>query len=49
MFPIDGFDFLNWHFKLYNSDIICSPSIESYRFFLGRVKNIVNNSNYGAV
>nr|YP_009540838.1 ycf13 [Phacus inflexus]AYQ93297.1 ycf13 [Phacus inflexus] len=46
---IDGFDFLNWHFKVYNNfNLYCSPSTENYRTFLKRVKLIINNSNYGS-
>lgn len=44
----EGFNFLNWHFKLYNNSLYCSPSIENYRNFLKRVKLIINNSNYGS-
>nr|AYB71445.1 Ycf13 [Trachelomonas grandis] len=43
-----GFDFLDWHFKLVsNSNFACFPSYSSYKNFLLRVKNILNNSNYG--
>lgn len=46
----EGFDFLGWHFKCTSSgDLFCSPSLVNYRIFLKRVKNIINNSNYGAV
>nr|YP_009541083.1 ycf13 [Lepocinclis steinii]AYQ93599.1 ycf13 [Lepocinclis steinii] len=45
----NGFDFLDWHYKLYpTGEIYCVPSSISYNIFLRRVKNIINNSNYGA-
>lgn len=47
---MDGFNFLDWHFKVYpDYSVICTPKMENYHFFLKRVKNIINNSNYGAV
>lgn len=47
---LEGFDFLGWNFRVYNDlNIYCCPSVHNYKFFLRRVKNIVNNSNYGAV
>ena len=45
----DGFDFLGWHFKVQkNGRFRCVPSEDNYKAFLGKVKKIVNNSNYGA-
>lgn len=45
----NGFDFLNWHFKIFkNLNLYCTPSMENYRKFLKRVKLIINNSNYGS-
>lgn len=45
-----GFDILDWNFKLTaDLEILCIPSNFSYKFFLKRVKHIVNNSNYGAL
>jgi RNA-directed DNA polymerase len=45
----DGFNFLGWHFKVQkNGKFRSSPSVENYRAFRQKVKNIVNNSNYGA-
>jgi RNA-directed DNA polymerase len=45
----DGFDFLGWHFKVQNNGKFkCTPSEENYKAFRKKVKNIVNNSNYGA-
>lgn len=45
----DGFDFLGWQFLVKpNGKFICTPSKENYQAFLGKVKYIVNNSNYGS-
>jgi RNA-directed DNA polymerase len=45
----DGFNFLGWHFKVQkNGKFRSSPSVENYTAFRQKVKNIVNNSNYGA-
>lgn len=45
-----GFDFLGWNFRCSDlGNLICTPSLSSYRRFLLRVKSIINNSNYGAV
>jgi RNA-directed DNA polymerase len=45
----DGFNFLGWHFKVQkNGKFRSSPSVENYKAFRKKVKNIVNNSNYGA-
>jgi hypothetical protein len=44
----DGFNFLDWHFRLSSNVFTCTPSTNSYRLFLSRVKKIINNSNYGA-
>jgi group II intron reverse transcriptase/maturase len=45
----DGFDFLGWHFKVQkNGKFRCNPSEENFKAFRTKVKNIVNNSNYGA-
>jgi hypothetical protein len=47
---LTGFDFLGWHFQVYNNlNVYSSPSMQNYKYFLKRVKNILNNSNYGAV
>nr|YP_009538639.1 ycf13 [Phacus pleuronectes]AYQ93669.1 ycf13 [Phacus pleuronectes] len=46
---LEGFDFLDWHFRVYpDGKLFCSPSVNNYRFFLKRVKAIINNSNFGA-
>jgi len=46
----DGFDFLGWHFKVQkNGKFRCTPSVENFKAFRKKVKNIVNNSNYGAI
>jgi RNA-directed DNA polymerase len=45
----DGFDFLGWHFKVQeNGKFRSIPSADNYKTFRKKVKNIVNNSNYGA-
>ncbi len=45
----DGFDFLGWHFKIQNNGKFRStPSEENFKAFRKKVKNIVNNSSYGA-
>ncbi|MCU0548498.1 MAG: reverse transcriptase domain-containing protein [Leptolyngbya sp. Prado105] len=45
----DGFDFLGWHFKVQNNGKFrCVPSVDNYKAFRQKVKNIVNNSNIGA-
>lgn len=44
-----GFDFLDWHFRVFaDGNLRCTPSFESYRLFLRRIKTIINNSNYGS-
>jgi group II intron reverse transcriptase/maturase len=46
---IDGFDFLGWHFKVQsNGKFRCVPSVDNFKAFRQKVKQIVNNSNYGA-
>ncbi|MBE5232255.1 MAG: reverse transcriptase N-terminal domain-containing protein [Microcystis aeruginosa PMC 728.11] len=45
----DGFDFLGWHFKVQsNGKFRSTPSEANFKAFSEKVKNIVNNSNYGA-
>nr|YP_009540897.1 ycf13 [Lepocinclis tripteris]AYQ93359.1 ycf13 [Lepocinclis tripteris] len=45
-----GFNFLGWFFKASKKhDSFSVPSKENYTLFLKRVKNIINNSNYGSV
>jgi len=45
----DGFDFLGWHFKCQkNGKFRSIPSAANYKAFRKKVKEIVNNSNYGA-
>ena len=45
----DGFDFLGWHFKVQNNTKFrCVPSVGNFKAFRKKVKEIVNNSNYGA-
>jgi len=45
----DGFDFLGWYFKVQkNGKFRSTPSTENFKTFRKKVKDIVNNSNYGA-
>jgi RNA-directed DNA polymerase len=45
----DGFTFLGWHFKCQkNGKFRSTPSVDNYKAFRKKVKEIVNNSNYGA-
>ena len=45
----DGFDFLGWHFKVLKDGRFKSyPSVDNFRKFRQKVKNIVNCSNYGS-
>jgi 5-methylcytosine-specific restriction endonuclease McrA len=44
-----GFDFLGWHFKVQaNGKFRCTPSVDNFKKFRIKVKNIVNCSNYGS-
>ncbi|MFM6373121.1 MAG: group II intron reverse transcriptase/maturase [Microcystis panniformis] len=45
----DGFNFLGWYFKVQsNGKLRSTPSEANFKAFREKVKNIVNNSNYGA-
>jgi retron-type reverse transcriptase len=45
----DGFDFLGWNFRVQNNGKFKStPSEENFKAMREKVKEIVNNSNYGA-
>jgi RNA-directed DNA polymerase len=45
----DGFDFLGWNFKVQNNGKFkTTPSVDNFKAFRKKVKNIVNCSNYGA-
>jgi group II intron reverse transcriptase/maturase len=45
----DGFNFLGWHFKVQsNGKFKSTPSVENFKAFRQKVKNIVNSSNYGS-
>jgi RNA-directed DNA polymerase len=45
----DGFDFLGWHFKVLSDGRFKSyPSVDNFKKFREKVKNIVNCSNYGS-
>lgn len=44
-----GFDFLGWHFKVQkNGKFRSTPSEENFKAFQKKIKEIINNSNYGA-
>lgn len=50
LFPSEGFIFIDWYFRLFrDGSSFLIPSVLNYSLFLKRVKNIINNSNYGAV
>ncbi len=45
----DGFDFLGWHFKVQaNGKFRSVPSVDNFKAFRQKVKEIVNSPNYGA-
>jgi RNA-directed DNA polymerase len=45
----DGFDFLGWHFKVRNDGrLLIVPSVDNFKKFREKVKEIVNCSNYGS-
>jgi group II intron reverse transcriptase/maturase len=45
----DGFNFLGWNFRVQtNEKFRCVPSVDNFKAFRQKVKNIVNCSNYGA-
>ena len=45
----DGFDFLGWNFKVQSNGKFKSvPSVDNFKAFRQKVKNIVNSSNYGS-
>lgn len=45
----DGFDFLGWHFKVQtNGKFRSFPSMDNFKAFRQKVKDIVNCSNHGA-
>ena len=46
----DGFDFLGWRFYVQknNGKFRSIPSVDNFKAFRNKAKNIVNNSNYGA-
>ena len=47
---LEGFTFLNWNFVYsLNKEAYSVPSYSNYQGFLKRIKQIINNSNYGAV
>lgn len=47
---IDGFDFLGWNFRVQkNGKFRSRPSVDNYESFRKKAKNIINNSNYGAI
>ncbi len=45
----DGFDFLGWHFKVQsNGKFRSTPSVDNFKKFRQKIKNIVNCPNYGS-
>ncbi len=45
----EGFDFLGWNFRVQkNGKFRCTPSVENFKTFRKKVKQIVNCSNYGS-
>jgi RNA-directed DNA polymerase len=45
----DGFDFLGWNFKVQkNGKFRSTPTVDNFKAFRKKVKEIVNSSNYGA-
>lgn len=46
----NGFDFLGWTFIVQrnNNKFKCYPSKDNYRTVIKKIKEVVNNSNYGA-
>ena len=45
----DGFDFLGWNFRVQkNGKFRSRPSVDNYKAFRKKSKNIINNSNYGS-
>ena len=46
----DGFDFLGWNFKVQskNGKFRSLPSVENFKAFRQKVKDIINSSDYGA-
>jgi RNA-directed DNA polymerase len=45
----DGFDFLGWNFKVQSNRKFRSlPSVENFKTFRKKVKEIINSSDYGA-
>jgi RNA-directed DNA polymerase len=46
----DGFDFLGWNFKVQqNGKFRSTPTVDNFKAFRKKVKEIVNSSNYGAM
>lgn len=46
----NGVDFCGWNFTIsFEGKFISSPSFKEYQSFTQVIKNIINNSNYGAV
>jgi group II intron reverse transcriptase/maturase len=44
----NGFDFLGWNFRVQsNGKFRSTPSVDSYRKIKQKIKEVVNNSNYG--
>ena len=46
----DGFDFLGWHFLVQkNRKFRSRPSVDNFKAFRKKIKDIINSSNYGAI
>ena len=47
---LKGVDFCGWNFRLsLNGVLMSGPSFNEYQLFTNRIKNIINNSNYGVL
>nr|UZC30191.1 group II intron reverse transcriptase/maturase [Entomoneis sp.] len=46
--PLDGFDFLGWHFKVKrkNSKFVCYPSSKNRKQMISKIKTIMKDSRY---
>jgi group II intron reverse transcriptase/maturase len=46
--PLEGFDFLDWHFKVKakNNKFVCYPSRKNRRQMINRIKSVMKDSRY---
>ena len=46
--PLDGFDFLGWHFKVKNKNhkFVCYPSSKNRKQMISRIKTLLKDSRY---